>query len=427
MGKKKDAATGSDPTTDVDTSMDTVEAHKARKKKEKSQKKQRTGTTTSPEKTSSGKKKSGKTKSDEKKPGKTTSDALEAEKAERKAVEKAERKAVEKAEQKAAKAERKRLKKLVEAARSVPGAPDTVEEALAEVGASEVVPGAVVDVADLVSTSFVDALRVGEGFRLTDVDPSSTPGFSGTREEAETLMAAAEPEIADLQERLYADSRAGGGASVLLVVQGLDTAGKGGIMRHVVGLLDPQGTTIHAFKQPTPEERRRPFLWRIRRQLPAPGMVGVFDRSHYEDVLVARVDDLVPASTWRRRYGQIRTFENSVVRGGTTIVKVMLHIGNEEQRARLAERLERADKHWKYNPGDIDTRRKWDAYGEAYQEALVKTSTDEAPWFVVPADRKWYARLAVQQLLLDALRRVDPQWPRATFDVEEEKARLADS
>lgn len=437
MGKKHKDDTAPSPDTDAATTGAKASGGKAPKKAEKKADKtakKADATTAKKVDTKVGKavKKTGTKTADEaeKKTGKKAQEkahekALDTadEKARKKADEKAEKKARKKAE----KAERKRLEELVEAARPVAGAPESVDEALEEVGASAGTAATVVEVADLVASTFVDALKVGPDFRLSEVDSSSTPGFTGGREEAEALMAAAEPEIAELQERLYADSRDGDGASVLLVVQGLDTAGKGGIMRHVVGLLDPQGTTIHAFKKPTPEERRHPFLWRIRRALPEPGIIGVFDRSHYEDVLVARVDDLVPTSTWRRRYGQIRTFENSLVAGGTTVIKVMLHIGHEEQGARLAERLERPDKYWKFNPGDIDTRRKWDAYAEAYQEALVKTSTDEAPWYVVPADHKWYARLAVQQLLLDALRRIDPQWPAATFDVEEQKARLADS
>lgn len=274
------------------------------------------------------------------------------------------------------------------------------------------------------AASFEAALRVREGFRLSDVDTSGTPAFDGDKAAAEVLMEQNAEELSELQERLFAASRAGDNRSVLLVIQGLDTSGKGGIMRHVVGQLDPQGVSIVAFKQPTAEEKRHPFLWRIRKGLPTPGIIGVFDRSHYEDVLVARVDDLVPASTWRRRYSQIRTFENSVIASGTTVIKVMLHIGADEQKARLGERLERADKYWKYNPGDIDVREKWPAYQEAYEDALVKTSTDDAPWYVVPADRKWYARLAVQQLLLKALRELDPQWPAADFDIDTEKARL---
>jgi PPK2 family polyphosphate:nucleotide phosphotransferase len=180
-----------------------------------------------------------------------------------------------------------------------------------------------------------------------------------------------------------------------------------------------------AFKAPTPEERRHPFLWRIRNALPSPGKVGVFDRSHYEDVLIVRVHDLVPRTTWSRRYSQINAFEAQAVKDGTTIVKVMLHISNEEQKARLAERLERPDKHWKFNPGDVDERAKWPDYMEAYGVALEKCSTIEAPWFVVPADRKWYARFAVTNLVLEALERMAPQWPAVDFDVEEQQARLA--
>ncbi len=162
------------------------------------------------------------------------------------------------------------------------------------------------------------------------------------------------------------------------------------------------------------EERRHDFLWRIRRALPEPGYIGVFDRSHYEDVLVARVDALVPPEVWEARYDEINRFEAEVAAAGTTIVKVALLVSYEEQRARLMERLERPDKFWKYNPNDVDSRQKWPAYQEAYQAALDRTSTDVAPWHVVPADRKWFARLAVSELLLDALRGLDLGWPRPT-------------
>ena len=238
-------------------------------------------------------------------------------------------------------------------------------------------------------------------------------------------MAGLAEQVADLQERLYADSKAGGKRSVLLVVQGMDTSGKGGIMRHVVGAVDPQGVEITSFKAPTAEEKRHPFLWRIRRALPSAGDIGVFDRSHYEDVLIVRVHDLVPRSTWSRRYAQINDFEAGVVESGTTIIKVMLHISSDEQKARLTERLAREDKHWKYNPGDVDERMHWVDYMQAYQAALEKCSTAAAPWFVVPADNKWYARLAVTNLLLEHLEAMDPQWPAADFDVEAEKVRLA--
>jgi PPK2 family polyphosphate:nucleotide phosphotransferase len=205
----------------------------------------------------------------------------------------------------------------------------------------------------------------------------------------------------------------------------MDTSGKGGIMRHVVGQMDPQGVKYTAFKAPTSEERRHPFLWRIRNALPAPGQIGVFDRSQYEDVLIVRVRELVPRSVWARRYSQINDFEATAAKDGATVVKVMLHISPEEQKARLMERLDRPDKHWKYNPGDVEERLLWPKYQEAYQAVMEKTSTDVAPWFVVPADRKWYARLAVQNLVLEHLAQMDPQWPEADFDVAVEKERLA--
>ena len=271
-------------------------------------------------------------------------------------------------------------------------------------------------------------LRVGPGFRLADVGPRSRPGFDGGKSEGEHALEEGVDELSRLQEKLFAQARgASSDRAVLLVLQGMDTSGKGGIMRHVVGAVDPQGVTHHAFKAPTEEERRHDFLWRIRRQLPAAGMVGVFDRSHYEDVLIVRVHDLVPPAEWQGRYEVIDDFEREVTAAGTTLVKVMLHISPEEQKRRLMERLERPDKHWKYNPGDVDERGYWAQYQAAYQEALTRCSPGRAPWYVVPADRKWYARWAVQQLLLRALREIDPQWPSATYDVAAEKARLQES
>lgn len=275
-------------------------------------------------------------------------------------------------------------------------------------------------------SDFTFALEVGAGFVLADLDAGSTPGFDGGKKEAEKLMGETAGELADLQERLYAGQRRTGGRSVLLLVQGMDASGKGGIMRHVVGGIDPQGFELTSFKAPTKEELAHPFLWRIRNALPKPGYLGVFDRSQYEDVLVVRVHDLVPRPVWMRRYGQINAFEESVVARGTTIIKVMLHIDADEQKARLAERLANPEKHYKFNPGDLTERAYWHEYQEAYQAVLERTSTDVAPWFVVPANHKWYARLAVQQLLVEHLRALDLQWPEATFDVEEQKARLAE-
>jgi PPK2 family polyphosphate:nucleotide phosphotransferase len=268
-------------------------------------------------------------------------------------------------------------------------------------------------------------LRVRPGFRLLDLDTSSTPGWRGEDKDAGKELRRNEDELGDLQERLYAESKAGGTRKVLLVLQAMDTAGKGGVIRHVVGGVDPQGVRIHAFKPPTAEEKQHDFLWRVRRQLPPPGSIGVFDRSHYEDVLIHRVRGFSTPEALEERYALITDFERGLVADDTTVIKVMLHIGPDEQKARLQERLDRPDKHWKYNPGDVDERMLWPAYMEAYQLALERTSTDAAPWFVVPADHKWYARIALQRLLLTALRELDPQWPEATFDVQAEKARLA--
>jgi PPK2 family polyphosphate:nucleotide phosphotransferase len=266
--------------------------------------------------------------------------------------------------------------------------------------------------------SIEELLRVRDGFRLTDVDCESTPGFDGGKAKGRKALAEHAEELGDWQEKLFAESRGGGHRALLLVVQGMDTSGKGGIMRHVVSQIDPEGIRATAFKAPTPEERQHDFLWRIRNALPAPGKIGVFDRSHYEDVLVVRVHDLVPEAEWRMRYPQINTFEHDVVASGTRIIKVMTHISKDEQKARLRERLERPDKHYKYNPGDVDERLHWDDYMEAYQVALTKTSTEAAPWYVVPANKKWYRNLVVARTIADTLGAIDPRFPPAEEGLE---------
>jgi len=272
-----------------------------------------------------------------------------------------------------------------------------------------------------------DFTAVSEGFDLSTIDPGSTPGFKGSKATGLKALDHGAETLSALQEKLFAESRQGGTKSILLVLQGMDTSGKGGIVGHVVGAVNPQGVRVSGFKSPTAEEKQHDFLWRIRPELPTPGIIGVFDRSHYEDVLIHRVRALSPRAAVEERYGLIREFESELAASGTTIIKVMLHISADEQKTRLAERLDRPDKYWKYNPSDIDERELWPAYQEAYQVALERTSTPDAPWFVVPADRKWYARLAVQHLLITTLEGLDLQWPAATFDVEAEKARLAAS
>ena len=266
---------------------------------------------------------------------------------------------------------------------------------------------------------------IGSTVKLSSIDADATPGFDGEKDKAEAELAANGAELGELQERLFAESKSGGERNVLLVLQAMDTAGKGGIVRHVAGGVDPQGVRIYAFKAPTEEEQRHDFLWRVRKQLPPAGIIGVFDRSHYESVLIHRVRSLSTPEEIEERYGLIVEFERELVASGTTIVKVMLHISSAEQKVRLKDRLDRPDKHWKYNPGDVDERMLWPAYQEAYELAIKRTATVDAPWHVIPANKKWYARWAVQQLLLESLRKLAPQWPKADYDVEAEKLRLA--
>ena len=277
------------------------------------------------------------------------------------------------------------------------------------------------------STDPRTALAAGKGFSLADVDTRSTPGFDGDKRAGQALLAARALELDALQEKLYVAGRFGDTRSILLVLQAMDTAGKGGTVRHVFAGTDPQGVSITAFKAPTPEEREHDFLWRIRPRLPRPGYIGVFDRSHYEDVLVHRVRGFSTPAAIEERYGIINDFEAELAASGTTVVKVMLHISRQEQKERLMARLETPEKNWKYNPHDLDDRALWPQFQEAYQIAIERTSTADAPWFVVPADRKWYARIVVQHLVIDALERFDLQWPKADYDVEAEKARLAAS
>ncbi len=269
------------------------------------------------------------------------------------------------------------------------------------------------------------ALRAREGFDLATFDRRSTPGWAGTKQQAAAFAASRGALLAELQERLFAEGREGGNRSVLIVAQGIDTAGKGGVSRHVLSYVDPQGVAMRSFGVPTEEELAHHYLWRIEKALPRPGLIGVFDRSHYEDVLVVRVDELVLAKEWQKRYDEINEWEAKLVEGGTTLIKVALMVDHDEQGVRLMERIDRPDKRWKYSPGDIETRLKWDAYQEAYQAIFDRTSTDAAPWYVIPADRRWYARLAIIELLTQTLIDLDPQWPKADFNVVAERERLA--
>ncbi len=261
-------------------------------------------------------------------------------------------------------------------------------------------------------------LRLPAGpVRLADLDPGGEPVKRKKREHTD--------ETRGLQERLWAEATAGGRRSVLLVLQGMDTAGKGGVTEHVVGAFGPIGVDYTGFKKPTEDELAHDFLWRIRNRLPLPGHVGVFDRSHYEDVLVTRVHKLVTAAECRKRYTQINRFERGLVAKGTTVVKCFLHIGYDTQRERLLARLSNPDKHWKFNEADIDERHHWDKYQAAYAAALSACNTDEAPWYVVPSDRKGYRNWLVAELLREVLLDLDPQYPRPELDVSALTKRLA--
>lgn len=272
-----------------------------------------------------------------------------------------------------------------------------------------------------------ELLRAPQNVDLGTIDPATTPGYEGDKESAKIDLQAIGQVLDELQERLFAASRSGATPRILLVLQAMDTAGKGGIVRHVVGLVDPQGVQHHAFKAPTDEEKAHDFLWRIEKELPGAGFIGVFDRSHYEDVLIHKVRGFADEQEIQRRYQAINEFEARLIAEDTTIIKVMLHISKDEQRERLAERLERPDKYWKFNPGDIDERELWGDYMSAYEYAIDETNTEAAGWHIIPANKKWYARLAVATLLLEALEKIDPQWPAAEYDVEEQKQRLQNS
>lgn len=270
-----------------------------------------------------------------------------------------------------------------------------------------------------------EILRFRPGHKVADIDTDSSPGYSGDRADAAAVLAERSERFAGLQEMLYANGKEGDPRSVLLVLQGMDTAGKGGIVTHVVGAGNPMGIRYTSFGKPTEEERAHHYLWRINRALPPAGHIGVFDRSHYEDVLIVRVHEMVPLAEVEQRYDEINNFEADLVDNGMSIVKVAMFVSLEEQKRRLAERLEQPDKYWKYNPGDLEERKLWPAYQEAYQLVLDRTSTDHAPWYVMPCDKKWYSRLAVTELLIEALKKMDLSWPAPDFDVAAERKKVA--
>jgi PPK2 family polyphosphate:nucleotide phosphotransferase len=259
---------------------------------------------------------------------------------------------------------------------------------------------------------------------LARLDPRATPLAPGDKEHTREVMCAEGLRLAELQERLFAEGATGGRRRVLLVLQGMDTSGKGGVVRHVVGVVQPQGVHYTAFKRPTAEELRHGFLWRVRRAVPEPGMLGVFDRSHYEDVVAGAVRGSVSSDVVERRLREIVRFERQLAEDGVALVKVFLHLSPWEQKQRLLARLDDSAKQWKFHPGDIDDRALWPAYQRAYEAVLERTDSTAAPWYVVPADRKWYRNWAVGRLLLETLTELDPRLPEPTYDVVEQRDRL---
>jgi len=264
-------------------------------------------------------------------------------------------------------------------------------------------------------SAFADLLRVGPDSKvdLRSIDPDGTPGFDGDRDAARADLEGLHEELFDFQERLWAERK----RALLIVLQSLDGGGKDGVIRNVFTAFNPQGTRVTGFGVPTEEELAHDFLWRIHPNAPGKGRIGIFNRSHYEDVLVVRVAGLAPESVWSGRYELINDFERNLATAGTTILKFMLHISRDEQRQRFQKRLDNPDKRWKFRLADLQARAHWNDYMEAYRDALTRCSTEHAPWFVIPADHKWYRDLAVARIVAEAARRMDPQYPEPEEDL----------
>ena len=263
----------------------------------------------------------------------------------------------------------------------------------------------------------MDLYRVKPGSRLdlAEWDPRDKSAFPVKKKEGRKRLLELNERLEELQELLYAEQK----RKVLIVLQAMDSGGKDGTIRHVFEGVNPQGVRVASFKKPTPEELAHDYLWRVHKQTPGRGEIVIFNRSHYEDVLVVRVHSLVPEAVWSKRYDQINAFERTLVEEGTTILKFFLHIDLEEQRERFQARLDEPHKRWKFNPADLDERKLWPKYMAAYEDAISKTSTDWAPWVVVPANRKWYRNLVVGTAIVETLEGLDMRYPEPQFDPAE--------
>ena len=255
----------------------------------------------------------------------------------------------------------------------------------------------------------------GKTVKLADWDPGDTLGLD--KDEARTKVEESVARIDELQYLMYAEHR----RALLVVLQGMDGAGKDGTIRHVMSGLNPQGCRVTAFKAPTPQELDHDFLWRVNLAVPPRGEFAIFNRSHYEDVLIARVRKLVPKEVWSRRYDHINQFERLLTDNGVVVVKFFLHISREEQRQRIEDRLHDPNKQWKLSPSDFEDRKYWDDYVTAYEDALSRCSTREAPWCIVPANKKWFRNLVVSRILVETLEALDMQFPKPSFDLSKVK------
>jgi len=256
-------------------------------------------------------------------------------------------------------------------------------------------------------------LPPGKRFKLKDFDPDDRGDFEHKHDADDQTQANLE-RLHALQEMLYAQQH----KSLLIVLQAMDAGGKDGTIEHVMGAFNPQGVHVASFKVPTEEEQAHDFLWRIHKEVPRRGMIGIFNRSHYEDVLVVRVKELVAKAVWQQRYTHIKAFERLLADSGVTVVKFFLYISKEEQKERLLERQQTPDKQWKFSPGDLEERTRWDAYMAAFEDALTKCNTEFAPWYVIPANRKWYRNLVVSQILVETMERMGLQYPDPPPNIE---------
>ncbi len=257
-------------------------------------------------------------------------------------------------------------------------------------------------------------LRVDSGkkINLAKIDANAAPDYDGDKKEGKEALLQLNEKLEALQELLYAEHK----HKVLVVLQAMDTGGKDGVIRHVFEGVNPQGVRVASFKVPTAEELDHDYLWRVHKQVPGKGEIVIFNRSHYEDVLVVRVHKLVPKKVWSRRFDQINRFERMLAEEGVTILKFYLHIDKEEQKARLQARLDEPQKLWKFKPGDLKERDLWDQYTQAYEDVLNKTSTPWAPWYVIPANKKWYRNLAIARIMIEALENLKMEFPKPDFD-----------